>query len=179
VPSLVTSDFMSPWDNGQYPAPPKGFLLHGSRSGVVANSTLEEFWGTAHFTKSRQDGLAYTATIGTDMVSWGLPMAHWGWHARLASSQLVGCEFAQPVTGVPIDDGQMRAFCWLVRQARAVWPQIPLRFVTHAEVDANRTPDIPYGPVDGKTDCAPFKDPMADQLRQRILVELRQQGVTA
>jgi hypothetical protein len=178
-PSLVTSDYLSPWDNGAYPAPPQGFLLHGSRSGAAGNTTLEEFWGTAHFTRARQDGLAYTATVGDDMVSWGLPVAHWGWHARLASTHLLGCEFAQPIEGVPIGDGQVRAFCWVVRQARTVWPQIPLRFLTHAEVDGDRTPGIPYGKFDGKSDCAPYQDPMADELRQRIVAELTRQGVNS
>jgi hypothetical protein len=171
----VTWDWMSPWDNGAYPATPRGFIVHGSRSGVAHLSTDEEFWGTAHFTKNRQDGLSYQATIGDDIVSMGLPDGHWGWHARGCSSLYVGYELAQPVEAADISDAQVRALVYRMRADRRVWPDIPLMLKTHAEVDGTAE----YGGYhDGKSDVMSRGSARWDALRGRILAECARQGLS-
>jgi hypothetical protein len=150
-----------------------GVILHGSRSGA-SHSIHNEFVGTADYAVNEPGGLGWNATIGADEIAVHMRLSQWGWNARAASSRFFGVEFAQASVNDPIVDGQVRAFCWFVQQARALWPNLPLYFPTHAELDG--TP-IYGGYHDGKTDVFPKNDPRTEDLRHRIAVRLNDLGV--
>ncbi|MGE5619035.1 MAG: N-acetylmuramoyl-L-alanine amidase [Sphingomonadaceae bacterium] len=152
---------------------PRGFLLHGTRSGV-SRPVADEFPGAAQYEMTRTDGLGAVCTVGDDVVAQHLPWDHWCWHARGCSRYYVGCEFAQGTADDPITDAQVRAFCWVVQQVRAVFPTVPLAFPTHAEVDGTA---LYGGWFDGKSDVFPKGDQRADELRSRIMAKLAQLGV--
>lgn len=92
---------------------------------------------------------------------------------------MIGLEFAQPNLGDPISDGQIRAACWAIQQARAAtlarWGQaVPLTFYTHAEVEAFGW----TGYVDGKTDVTAFTDARGTlEIKSRVRTRLRQIGL--
>lgn len=160
---------------GIFTRPPKGVILHGSRSGAVANSTHAEFLGTANYAHNNPDGLGWNATIGDDEIAMHMLSTRWGWNARACSMSYLAVEFAQPVAATPVTDAQVRAFCWFFEQSRRAWPTLPLYLPTHAELDG--TPE--YGGYhDGKTDVFPKGDFRADALRTRIINTLAKKGVS-
>lgn len=149
---------------GDYARPPRGVILHGSRSGL-RQPLDREFYGTVGYAGQERHGLGWTATIGEDMIALHMTPAYWGWNARKASSLYLAVEFAQPTVNDPITDGQVRAFCWAFRSIWQVyWPSLPLVFPTHAELDV----DGVTGKLDGKSDVFPYGDARADELRARI-----------
>lgn len=174
APSILTDMPSMVGETWRFKQPPRGVILHGSHSGI-ARSTWQEFKATA--TYAQITPYAFTATIGDDAVALHLPLTYTGWHARACSHTYIGAEFAQPgANGAneDISDGQVRAFCWLFREARAVWPTLPRHLPTHSELDGT----VEYGPLDGKWDC--FKrseETRADDLRQRINQTLDSWGV--
>jgi hypothetical protein len=110
-------------------------------------------------------------TGGNDEITEHMSPREYGWHARGASDDYLGYEFAQAVAEWTITDAQVHAFAWwFINRVLPVWPNIPLHFPTHAEVE--RWGET--GARDGKTDCYPVGDPRADELRARILALLGQ-----
>jgi hypothetical protein len=98
----------------------------------------------------------------------------WGYNARGASQYFFAAELAQPIEAHDITDGQVRAFCWMVEQARKVYPLVPLYFPTHSELDGTPV----YGPYhDGKTDVFSKGSPRIDELRTRIAQRLEEIGI--
>lgn len=147
---------------------PKGVILHGSRSTRRENSTHQEFMGTAHFALNTV--LGWNVTVGDDEIAIHLAADEWGHHARQASDNYLSVELAQPDLGFPISDGQVRAFCWWMRKFVVPrWPNLPMHFPTHSEVEKNGE----TGHNDGKTDVCPWQNvDEANALRQRILDRL-------
>lgn len=157
---------------GSFSGTPKGIILHGTRSGTN-NSTAQEFQSTLNYVRAGASGLGWNATVGDDVVSEHMDAGMWAWHARAASQHYVGCEFAQPLESRPISDAQVRAFAWLWRNRwRARWPNLPMHFPTHAEVEHSGE----TGQVDGKSDVFSYGSPQADELRARIIAEIQRQG---
>jgi hypothetical protein len=161
---LILSDIRA----GFFQHMPKGVVLHGSRSGHEEHSTHQEFEGTAHFALNTE--LGWNATVGDDEIALHLAADEWGHHARAASDDYLSVELAQPVLGVPISDGQVRAFCWWMRKfVLQRWPDLPLHFPTHAEVEQSGE----TGHFDGKTDICEAEDvDTANEVRQRIFARL-------
>lgn len=171
APSGITyEDYRDPAPAGTFAAPPKGIILHGSRSGAAGNPKGKEYLGTARYEQSNPDGLGWHATIGEGVVAVHLAPNEWGWHARAASKLYLGVEFAQATADEPITDGQVAAFVdWVRTRVLAVWPGLPLAFPTHAELDGTAE----YGGYrDGKTDVFPKGAPATEQLRAKILAAL-------
>lgn len=146
---------------------PKGFLLHGSRSGR-AQPVAEEYQCTVRYAAGGANDLGWNFTIGEDAVAEHIGPARWGWNSYRASMYYVALEFAQGNVEGEITDGQVRAAAWAIQRSREVWPSIPLNLVTHAELEQTGE----TGRVDGKTDVYPFGDARADRLRERILLQL-------
>jgi hypothetical protein len=155
---------------GVFAAPPRGIILHGSRSGRSQPVDLE-FDGTRRYAVNEPNGYGWSATVGEDAVSIHMAPDQWGWNARGASSHYLAVEFAQGTGSDPITDGQVRAFCWLVRAEWVPrWPALPIDHLpTHAELDG--TP-IYGGQYDGKTDVFSRGARAADKLRDRIQARL-------
>lgn len=158
---------------GAFAATPRGVILHGSRSGAP-NTTHQEFVGTARYATVEPNGLGWNATVGSDEIAIHMAYNRWGWNARAASSHYLAVEFAQAHVSDPIDDGQVRAFCWFFAGARKTWLGLPATFPTHAELDG--TPEY-GGYLDGKTDVFPKGDPRTTNLRKRIFDRLAQEGL--
>lgn len=153
---------------------PHGVILHGSRSGAVHTTTHAEFTGTANFALTTE--LGWNATIGDDEIAIHLPPDEWGHNARLASDDFLAVEIAQSRLGVPISNGQVRAFCWWMRKfVLPRWPGLPMHFPTHSEVEN----DGLTGQIDGKTDVFEWQDQAnANELRQRVMDRLNDQSWT-
>ncbi len=151
---------------------PKGFVLHSTRSGVSRPAQIE-FPAAASYETNRTDGCGCNATIGDDTVAIHAPWGRWAWHARKASRYYISLEIAQGTSDDPISDAEVRAIVWAVEQARDTWPQIPLVFRTHAELEQEGE----TGLIDGKTDVFPYGDPRADELRAKILTRLAELGL--
>lgn len=148
-------------------------ILHGSRSGRP-QPTHDEYVGTARYAAVEPNGLGWNATIGSDEIALHIPLSHWGWNARAASSHYLAVEFAQPTVNDPITDGQVRAFCWWYGEAKQRWPALSKSMPTHAELDGS----VEYGGYyDGKTDVFPKGDHRTTDLRQRILNRLAEMGL--
>lgn len=151
-----------------------GVVLHGSRSGVRANTTHQEFVGTSNYATVEPNGLSWAVTVGDDEIALHLEFSAWGWHARGYSPTYYGVEFAQSTVDKPISDAQVRAFCYWFQFARAKYPSLSQYFPTHAEIDGTPL----YGTYDGKTDVFPRGDPRTDNLRARISARLKLLGVS-
>jgi hypothetical protein len=143
-------------------------ILHSSRSGRASNSTHDEFEGTAAWNGNNPDGLSWNATIGEDEIAIHHDADEWGHNARGCSDNYLAVEFAQPVESRDISDAQVDVFCWYFMETRKRWPELPLRFPTHAELDGTAE----YGRFDGKSDVFSKGSPRADELRTRILERL-------
>lgn len=147
-------------------------MLHGSRSGIVGRPLRAEYDATRRYCQTNPYGLSWHATIGEDRYSVHLAADTWGWHARAASRTWLGVEFAQPTSDVTISDQQIAAFeHWWQTVVRPVWPRWTLtgnHLRTHAEIEQLGL----TGATDGKTDCYPYADPRAGQLRQAILARI-------
>jgi hypothetical protein len=171
----VNRDYRARWIQGLYPRQPLGVTLHGSRS-TVARPTHVEYIRTAEYVTTRTDLVGHACTIGDDEVAIHTKPTEWCHHARGCSSYYIGAEFAQPNLGDPISDAQIAAFCWYFAvELRGAYPRLALHFPTHAELDGT---DL-YGRVDGKSDLAPKGDPMAADVRRRILARLQEaHGIT-
>lgn len=153
---------------GTFAERPKGVILHGSGSGRASNPPLAEYAGTANWENINPDGLGWNATIGPNIVAVHLSAREWGWNARAASQSYLAVELAQPVRSVPISDEQVNAFCaWFEAEVLPVWPDIPLFFPTHCEVERSGE----TGQIDGKDDVFPDAA-RADELRGRIMARL-------
>lgn len=160
---------------GSFMVAPKGVILHGSRSGVEANSTHQEFVGTSNFAAGGAGGLGWNATLGDDEIAIHMGADEWGWNARGVSGSFLAVEFAQPTVDDGVSDGQVRAFCWFFERCRQRWPSMDRYFPTHAELDGTDA----YGPYDGKTDVFPNAAARTEDLRRRINARLNELGVLA
>lgn len=147
----------------KYTATPQGVILHGSRSGSN-NDAMAEYRGTARYAGSGIE-LGWSATVGPGIYAVHMPATHYGWNARAASSKFLAIEFAQATINHPIDDSMVDAFVhWLRTEALPVWPNLPMHFPSHAEVEvAGLT-----GARDGKSDVYPGGDARLEDLRRRI-----------
>jgi hypothetical protein len=154
---------------GQFTSQPDGLILHGSRSGQ--HWTLgQEFDVTRRYCVNNPEGLSWQATIGEDRYSVHMDSRSWGWSAREHSYRYLALEFSQANLGDPISDAQVRAaVAWVKAEALKSWPLLnltkPGALPTHAE--------LPAGVRDGKTDAYELGDSRADDLRRRILAQLR------
>ena len=155
---------------GTFSGVPKGFILHGSRSGAAGNSKAREALGCANWCVNNPDGLAWHASIGENEYYVHMNANQWGWNARGVSDEYVAVEFAQATEAEDITDAQVNAFVhWAQTVVLPVYPNIPLVLVTHAEVDGTAA----YGgQFDGKTDVFRKTDPRSQQLKDRILAQL-------
>lgn len=145
-------------------------ILHGSRSGHGSNTIHGELTGTVSYVARGTDGVTgWNATGGEGEVCEHMPAWRWGWHARAASGLYLGYEFAHAVTWWDVTESQVETFNWWLRElVLPIWPDLPLFFPTHAEVEVwGQT-----GRRDGKTDVYPYGDARADELRARILARL-------
>ena len=142
--------------------------MHGSRSGHNELVGHAEFIGTSNYAADNPLGLGWNATIGDDEISIHMPVSRWGWNARGCSSHYIGVEFSQPTESIEITDGQVRAFVWYVKEVIKFWPNLPMYFPTHAELDGTTE----YGGSDGKTDVFHKGSPATIELRSRIMREL-------
>lgn len=122
---------------------------------------------------------AFNYGVGSDEVSIHLKSSQYGHHAYSASSKYSALEFAQ--SGYqhvyqPIDDGQIRAGAWCIKQDRDYWLSkgvlIPLRLRTHAELEH----DGETVTTSGKTDIFPYGDPRAAEVETRLLARLAELG---
>lgn len=162
-------DYTDPAPAGTFGQRPRGIILHGSRSGRASNPIAAEYVGTASYEVNNSAGLGWNATIGEDVVALHVDARRWGWNARAASMHYLAVEIAQPVEAVDVTDGQVRAFCdWVRQHVLPVWPDLPMHFPTHAEVEHSGE----TGVRDGKTDVFSYGSPRADELRARILANL-------
>ena len=166
----------APYGLGSFASTPRGVILHGSRSGQAGNSRHAEYIGTARYEQSnRQQSaegpwkLGWSATIGEGVVAWHMEADQWGHNASAASRLYLGVEFAQAVEAWPITDAQVEAFAAFFLRCRQRWPNLPMHFPTHAEVERSGE----AGAVFGKTDVFSFGSPRTDELRGRILARLR------
>lgn len=168
---LVLSDIRA----GIFHQMPSGVVLHGSRSGIAGRPIHDEFEGTARFALNTE--LGWNATVGDDEIALHLAADEWGHHARAASDNYLAVEFAQPVLGDPITDGQVRAFCWWMRKfVLTRWPNFPMHFPTHSEIEHNGE----TGRFDGKTDIFKWQnEASSDEVRERILARLADRSWTA
>ncbi len=149
---------------------PKGFILHGSRSGSTTNTKAKEANGTANWCLNNPDDLSWHATIGENEYYTHMPMNRWGWNARAASDDYIAVEFAQAQRGEAITDAQVEAFVHFVKnQVLPVWPNIPLNMKTHADVEKSGE----TGRIDGKDDVFAYQSVAAETLKQRIMEQLK------
>ncbi len=156
-----------------FAVPPKGFILHGSRSGVSGRSKETEYQGCANWCLVNPDDLSWHATIGENKYAVHMDMKRWGWNARAASKNYIAVEFAQATVNEPITDAQVAAFVHFVKTiVQPAWKEIPLNLVTHADVERNGE----TGTIDGKTDVFPFNSKEAAELKERIMKEFGQES---
>lgn len=164
--------YTDPQPAGTFTSMPRGVILHGSRSGRASNPIDAEYRGTANYEVNNSYGYGWHATIGEGVVAVHLDARHWGWSAFQASRVYLAVEFAQPVKEVGITDGQVQAFVdWYRTYALPIWPNLPLHFPTHAEVEHSGE----TGEVSGKDDVFPYGDARVDELRSRIMARLGRQ----
>lgn len=169
VGAIIYEDYRDPDPAGRFAAMPKGIVLHGSRSGAAGNPKDREYLGTARYEQSNPNGLGWHATIGEGKVAEHLTPREWGWHALQASKAYLGVELAQAVEGEPITDGQVAALAdWIRTRVLPVWPDLPMHFPSHAEVDRDENKINR-----GKTDAFRLGDPRMDELRARLTAALR------
>jgi hypothetical protein len=153
---------------GRFDRTPLGVVLHGSRSGVEGRSSAAEFNGTVDFAGRGANGLGWNATVGDAQLALHMGLHEFGWNARGCSQLYLAVEIAQATAAGRISDPQVESIAHFVHLATKVWPDLPLNFPTHAELDGSRA----YGTFDGKTDVFPRGDDRADELRARILAAL-------
>jgi hypothetical protein len=168
---IVYDAYTDPQPSGTFATMPKGIILHGSRSGVAGNPKSKEYAGTASWEVNNPNDLGWNATIGEGRVAVHLTSQQWGWNARAASSLYLGVELAQATVDEPISDEQVAAFVdWVKTHVLPAWPNLPLVFPTHAELDGTAE----YGNYhDGKSDVFPKNDARTDALRARIMAGLK------
>lgn len=132
---------------------------------------MTEYRSTANYAASGIE-LGWNATIGPDIISEHIPVTHWGYNARAASSSSLAVEIAQGQVHMPISDSQVNALAWWIRNrvlsVYGSWELGPTFYPTHAEVEVWGL----TGQVDGKTDVFPYGDRRADELRQRLWARL-------
>lgn len=156
--------------NETYPflVTPKGFVLHGTRSGRE-QSIEAEFAGTVSYAVNGANGLAWNYTIGNSVVAVHVPPVRYGWNARRASMYYVAMEIAQGTVDGAVTDEQVDGIVRAIQHALKAWPDMPLNLVTHAELEKTGQ----TGVIDGKTDIYPYLAPESDALKQRIMAKLR------
>ena len=171
---VVYEDLRTPHVVGEFSRPPKGVILHGSRSGKAGNPKDKEYRGTANWAVSNPGGLGWHATIGERMVAVHMSPREWGWSARAASDDYLAVELAQATVDEPITDGQVEALSdWIRTRVLPIWPGLPMVFPSHAELDGTAE----YGgTVDGKSDVFPRGDGRMTDLRARLLDRLGATG---
>ena len=176
-PTTIITVFNNPSNvAGLFNEPPKGVVLHGSRSGIAGRATKDEFDSVRNYAMTNPAGLGWNVSVGDDAIAVHMQATEWGWHARAASNDYLSCEFAQATADISISDAQVRAFVyWLKNYVYKSWPNFNPYFPTHAEVEASGE----TGVADGKSDVFPSGDVRADELRDRILREMIVQYVTS
>lgn len=154
---------------GNFVRRPKGVILHGSRSGVAGRDVATEARGTSGWCQNNPDGLGWNATVGNDEYYLHIPATKWGWNASGASDDYIGIEIAQAVESQGITDAQVRAIvAYLKADVFPTWPDLPLHFPTHAELERWGETGSWYG----KSDVFSFGSPRSDELRNRLYAAL-------
>lgn len=151
---------------GTFTGTPSGVILHGSRSGQSQYTIEQEYTGTVNYVRGGAGGeLGWHATVGDRKITVHMAPNQWGWNARAASSKYIAVELAQAVEAHDITDGQITALVWYIKEVQKTYPNLPLNFPTHAELEKRGE----TGKIDGKTDVFSNGSPRADELRARIL----------
>jgi len=157
---------------GSLPPTPRGVLQHGSRSGRPL-TYQQEFDGTGRWAMNPDNVLGWNCTIGEGIIDIHLPIRNFGWNAFGASAVYVAVEYAQPTEAYPITDLMVRTHNWFFAAVvRPAFPRIPLHFPSHAEVE--HTGEIGHTPS-GKSDAFSYGSPRMQDLRARILKNLREE----
>lgn len=173
VPTMIVEQKLTTHSTERFTGTPKGFILHGSRSGVAGRPKEQEYQGCVSWCLNNPDDLSWSATIGENKYAIHMPAQYWGWNARKASPNYVAVEFAQATNSEAISDAQVDAFVHFVKNVvQPAWPSIPLVLKTHAEVEKSGE----TGKIDGKDDVFPFGDQRAKELKDRILSKLAVPG---
>jgi hypothetical protein len=162
---------------GSLPPTPRGVIQHGSRSGRPL-TYQQEFESTDRWAMNPDNVLGWHATIGEGIISLHLPIKNFGWNAFAASAVYVAVEYAQPTEAYPITDLMVRTHNWFFATlVRPAFPRIPLHFPSHSEVE--HSGEILHTPS-GKTDAFSYGSPQMDDLRARILKNLKTEwGIAA
>lgn len=166
-PEYAPTFIMAPTPSETFPflRVPKGFCLHGTRSGI-AQSLDREFDATVAYAMRGASGMAWNYTVGGGIVAQHVHPKRWGWNARKASQYYIGIEIANPTLASWVTDQEARDVAWCIKETREVWPSIPLYLPTHSELEhLGET-----GKQDGKSDVVPWWSiDRAEDLRRRIL----------
>lgn len=147
----------------------KGAILHGTRSGQV-QSVDKEYIGTVNYVRNGTDGVTgWNCTIGNSEAAIHMGADEYGWHARAASRNWYGAEFAQGVEALDVTDEQVNTFAYIWKYiVKKRFPNTPDNFITHAEAERTGL----TGAIDGKTDVFSYGSARADELRTRIAAAL-------
>lgn len=149
---------------GNFRHTPHGAILHGSRSGINRPVSIE-YTSTVGYVRRGTNGIVgWNFTIGDDIFCKHMDTDQWGYHARAASDEFLGFEFAQGTESNDITDAQVRAFCYVWKyDVEMRYPGIVRNFITHYAAErAGLT-----GVRDGKTDVFSNAD-RANELKARI-----------
>lgn len=151
----------SPFVAGELTAP-RGLLLHGSRSGIAGRDALVEYQACRDWAMNPNNGgLGWHASIGPGIVAVHMGPTVYGWNCGSHSSEWIAVEFAQPTIDDAIDDSQVDAYCWWVRnEVLAAWPNLPHVIMAHSELN--------QGQREGKTDVFPRGSAALEEVKQRI-----------
>ena len=157
---------------GTFRAPPRGIILHASRSGVAGNPLTREFLGTCRWVETNPKKHSWHATIGPNVYASHLLMTEVGAHCASETvshnREWLGAEFSQPTVDDAIGDEQVAAFASWYRQVVApAWPHLApatLLLPSHSEMRAGRQT--------GNSDPYPVGDARLEDLRARIYAAL-------
>ena len=142
---------------GVFSSKPSGFVIHGSRSGVVTRSRQQEYDGTRTYAENSlvtlPDGTTYytgwNATIGDLQWSRHFDADKWGHHAGVDGVTRMGFEFAQAVISWNVTDGQVAAWADCYKSYVVPrWGEYNLRATGVLSMHSQ----LPQGIRDGKTD---------------------------
>lgn len=165
---------------GSFALPPKGIVLHSSRSGRMLTpagepwTVMHEFQSTCNWAKNPANEWGWNITIGPNVWAAHMRATEFGINCGTkASSQYLAVEFSQALLGQPIVQEQVAAFAAMWREYIVpVWPHL----VALEAVDRLLLPhhsEMPQGKSDGKSDVYPAGSADTDLFRARIRAALR------
>jgi hypothetical protein len=165
---------------GEFALPPKGIVLHSSRSGCTLTpagepwTTMHEFQSTCNWAKNAANEYGWNVTVGPNVWAAHMRPTQYGINCGTkASGEYLAVEFSQALLGQPIVQEQVTAFAAMWRDYIVpVWPHLA------ATEAANRLllpahSEMPQGVADGKTDPWPKATAELDQFRARLRAALK------